>query len=104
MLLIGGYVFLAMAAYERSFLDNPRLVRLERVLPWMAVALFLGLLGLLATRTAQVTGVAENAWYPGAWVELVQQSHIGFNWFVRGTLSLIVCGLVFAIRRSRRAP
>jgi putative copper resistance protein D len=104
MLLIGGYVFLAMALCDRTACENPWLVRLERALPWMAVTLLLGLLGLLATTTAQVTGAPENAWRPGAWVELVQQSHIGFIWSVRGTLALVVCGLVFTIRSWAKAP
>jgi putative copper resistance protein D len=104
MLLIGGYVFLAMAVCERTAFENPWLVRLERALPWMAVTLLLGLLGLLATTTAQVTGAAENVWRPGAWLELVQQRRIGFIWSVRGALALVMCGMVFSIRSSARAP
>ena len=104
MLLVGGYVFFAMAMCERTAFENPWLVRLERALPWMAVTLLLGLLGLLATTTAQVTGAAENAWRPRAWLELVQQSHIGFIWLVRGTFALVVCGMVFSIRSSARTP
>ena len=62
MILIGGYVFLAIAGRERGAFDNPWLTRLERAMPWLAVPLLLGLLGLLATTTAEATGDAENAW------------------------------------------
>ena len=81
ILLIGGDVFLAMA-----------------------VMLLLGLVGLLATTTAQVTGAAENALHPGASVELVQQSHSGVIWFVRGPLrsSCMDWSSPFGSRAGRR--
>ncbi len=104
MILIGGYVFLAIAGRERGAFDNPWLTRLERALPWLAVPLLLGLLGLLATTTAEATGVAKNLWRPGAWLELVQQTRIGLIWTVRATLALVVCGMVLYVRSSPRAP
>ena len=62
MILIGGCVFLAIAGRASTAFDAPWFARLERALPWLAVSLLLGLLGLLATTTAQVTGVAASAW------------------------------------------
>ena len=60
MILIGGCVFLAIAGRERAAFDNQWFACLKRALPWLAISLLLGLLGLLATTTAQVTGVAAN--------------------------------------------
>ena len=62
MILIGGCVFFAIAGSERAAFDNPWLARLQRSFPWLSVTLLLGLLGLLATTTAEATGATENAW------------------------------------------
>ena len=103
MILVGGCVFLAIAGRERAAFDNPWFARLERALPWLAVTLLLGLLGLLATTTAQVTGVTENVWRPGAWLELLQKTRIGFVWTARATLALILFGVALYVRFSPRA-
>jgi copper resistance protein D len=103
MILIGGCVFLAIAWRARTTFNAPWFARLERALPWLAVALLLGLLGLLATTTAQATGVAENAWRPGSWLELLQKTRIGLIWKVRAALALLVFGVALYIRFSHRA-
>ncbi len=103
MILIGGCVFLAIAARAKTAFDAPWLARLERALPWLSVTLLLGLLGLLATTTAQATGMAENAWRPGAWLELLQKTRIGLIWTVRAALALILFGVALYVRFSSRA-
>jgi putative copper resistance protein D len=103
MILIGGCVFLAIAVREKTALDAPWPPRLERALPWLSVTLLLGLLGLLATTTAQATGMAENAWHPGAWLELLQKTRIGLIWKVRAALALLVLGVALYVRFSSRA-
>jgi putative copper resistance protein D len=100
MILIGSCVFLAIAVRAKTALDAPWLARLERALPWLSVTLLLGLLGLLATTTAQATGVAENAWRPGAWLELLQKTRIGLIWTARAALALLVFGVALYIRFS----
>ncbi len=100
MILIGGCVFLAIAVRANTAFDTPWLARLNRALPWLSVTLLLGLLGLLATTTAQATGMAENAWRPGAWLELLQKTRIGLIWTVRAALALLVFGAALYIRFS----
>jgi len=67
MILVGGCVFLAIAG---SF-HSPWVTRLERALPWLGFILLAGLLGILATTTAQATGVPDNAWRIQAWFGLM---------------------------------
>ena len=103
MILIGGCVFLTIAVRAKTISDAPWPARLERALPWLSVTLLLGLVGILATTTAQATGVAENAWSPGAWLEFLQKTRIGLIWMVRAALALIVLGVALYIRLSPRA-
>ncbi len=56
MILVGGCVFLAIA----GSIHSPWVSRLERALPWLALILLAGLLGILATTTAQATGIART--------------------------------------------
>lgn len=100
MILIGGCVFLAIAVRANTAFDAPWFARLNRTLPWLSVTLLLGLVGLLATTTAQATGVAENAWHPEAWLELLQKTRIGLIWKVRAALALLVCGVALYVRFS----
>ena len=100
MILIGGCVFLAIAARAKTALNTPWLARLNRALPWLSVTLLLGLVGLLATTTAQATGVAENAWRLEAWLELLQKTRIGLIWKVRASLALLVFGVALYVRFS----
>ena len=100
MILIGSCVFLAISVRGKTALDAPWLTRLDRALPWLSITLLLGLLGLLATTTAQATGVADNAWHPGAWLELLQKTRIGLIWTVRAALALLVFGVALYIRFS----
>ncbi len=103
MILIGGLVFFAIAVGERAAFDNRWLARLERSLPWLLVTLLLGLLGMLATITAEATGVTEDAWRPGAWLEFLQKTRIGFIWTVRAGLALILFGIIRYVLISPRA-
>jgi len=104
MVLIGGCVFLAIAADKDSPSENPWLIRLKKALPWLAVTLLLGLLGLLAITTAQATGVAENAWRPGAWLEFLRKTRIGLIWTARESCALVVFGCALYARASPAAP
>ncbi len=100
MILIGGCVFLAIAVRTNTAFGAPWFARLNRTLPWLSVTLLLGLVGLLATTTAQATGVAENAWHPEAWLELLQKTRIGLIWKLRAALALLVCGVALYVRFS----
>jgi copper resistance protein D len=100
MILIGGCVFLAIAERASTAFETPWIARLKQALPWLAAALLLGLLGLLATTTAQATGVTENAWRPGAWLELLQKTRIGSIWTARAVLALLVFGVALYVRFS----
>ncbi|MDQ3185682.1 MAG: CopD family protein [Pseudomonadota bacterium] len=99
MILVGSCVFLAIAG---SF-HSPWVDRLQRALPWLGLLLLAGLLGILATTTAQATGVAENAWRPDAWLALIQNTRMGHIWVGRAILALMVAGIALYIRRSPAA-
>src|SRR6476659_5446584 len=99
MILVGGCIFLAIAGSYHS----PWVTRLERSLPWLCVILLIGLLGILATTTAQATGISENAWRPQAWLALMQNTRMGQIWIGRAICALIVTAIALYLRHSERA-
>src|SRR5687768_14867561 len=99
MILVGACVFLAIA----GSIHSPWVSRLERALPWLALVLLAGLLGILATTTAQATGVADNVWRPEAWMALIQNTRMGQIWVGRATCALLVAAITLYIRFSAPA-
>jgi len=99
MILVGGCVFLAIAG---SF-HSPWVTRLERALPWLGFFLLIGLLGILATTTAQATGVSDNAWRLQAWFGLIQNTRMGHVWAGRAACAIVVLAIACYLRYSPRA-
>lgn len=104
MLLIGGCVFLALAERNNAVLGYAWPVRLKKSFPLLGFSVLVGLLGLLATTTAQATGVMENAWSPSAWLEFLQKTRIGFIWVLRAISALAVFALVLSVRKVPTEP
>lgn len=100
MLLIGGCVFLSIAGQKGSAPGPAWQVRLVKTFPWLAITLLVGLLGLLATTTAQATGVSANAWTLQAWMDFLQKTRIGFIWILRAASALAVIAVVLYVRIS----
>ena len=103
MLLIGGCVFLAIAEQTGSASRHTWPIRLKKTFPWLALTLLLGLFGLLATTTAQATGVPENAWSPQVWFDFLQKTRVGFIWTLRAASALVVLAIILHIRISSAA-
>ena len=100
MLLIGGCVFLAIADQQGAAPGPSWRTRLVKTFPWLALTLLVGLFGLLATTTAQATGVSGNAWNLQAWTDFLQKTRVGFIWILRAASALAVLAVVLYIRTS----
>ncbi|MBS0152143.1 MAG: CopD family protein [Nitrospira sp.] len=103
MLLIGGCVFLALAWQQDSTTGSSWQTRLLKTFPWLAITLLIGLFGLLATTTAQATGVSDNAWNLQAWTDFLQKTRVGFIWILRAASALAVLAVVLYIRMAPSA-
>ena len=100
MVLIGSSIFLAISAYNRVVISSPWVTRLERLLPWIAGILVIGLLALLAISSALATGVTEHAWQPGAWYAFLTKTRTGHVWMWREGFAILALGAAFLIRDS----
>ena len=104
MLLIGSCVFLALVEPKKTVLGYAWPNRLKKGFVLLGGSVLVGLVGVLATTTAQATGVTEYAWSPSAWLEFLQKTRIGSIWLLRAISALVLFGLVLSVRKSPTEP
>ena len=102
LILFGSCVFLAVIWQQKSILETPWMMRLEKMFPWLAGVIIAGLTGILATTTSDATGDAANAWNPAVWMEIVQQTQIGHIWAARMLLAIVLFFAVVKMQSSIR--
>ncbi|MCO6434935.1 CopD family protein [Nitrosomonas nitrosa] len=103
LILFGSCVFLALVARPQVRSGGAWAIRLEKIFPWLAGLILLGLVGILATTTGDATGVIANTWRPAAWSELVQQTRVGLMWTAWASLAfMLFCVMLYFRRIDRR--
>lgn len=102
LILFGSCVFLAVIWQQKSILETPWMMRLEKIFPWLAGIIIAGLTGILATTTSDATGDVANAWNPAIWMEIVQQTQIGHIWAGRMLFAVLLFCAVLKMQSSNR--
>ena len=102
LILFGSCVFLAVIWQQKSILETPWLMRLEKMFPWLAGIIIAGLTGILATTTGDATGDVANAWNPAVWMDIVQQTQIGHIWAARMLFAVLLFCVVMKLQSSVR--
>ncbi|SEF71255.1 CopD family protein [Nitrosomonas ureae] len=102
LILFGSCVFLVTIGHQKALFEAPWVVRLERWFPWMTGIILLGLMGILAVTTGEATGVVANVWSPFAWLEIVQNTQIGYIWVARAVLASVLLMVILYFQRVKR--
>ncbi|SFK34505.1 putative copper resistance protein D [Nitrosomonas aestuarii] len=104
LILFGSFFFLAIVWQKKVVLEHPAswLVHLEKIFPWLAGVVVLGLIGILATTTGEATGHIANTWNPDAWIKFVQRTQVGLIAFVRILLAASLFATVALVLRKNR--
>jgi putative copper resistance protein D len=102
LIILGSSVFFVISGDGRATLNCQPIASLMRVLPWLAAALVLGLLVMLAASTAEITGIPADAWRPAAWMGIVHDTRLGRVWTGRLVLALGLLALTIYGRDARR--
>jgi len=103
MIVLGTCVFFVVASYDKATFHDPLLDRLERALPWLVAALAVFMLLELASKTAEITDVAANAWKPGAWLGVIKHTWLGKVWAARMGLVLLLLPIAIYVRKAPSA-
>ena len=105
LILLGSSFFLVIAGSRKVLSEAPWIPRVEKMFPWLALLVLLGLTGLLATTTGSATGDETNAWTPKAWLQFIHNTQVGVIAFIRILLAVLLFAVVIYTLlkpRSRR--
>ncbi len=94
LILFGSSFFLVIAGSRKVLSEAPWIPRVERMFPWLALLVLLGLTGLLATTTGSATGDETNAWTPKAWLQFIHNTQVGVIAFIRILLAVLLFAVV----------
>lgn len=102
MVLLGSCVFLAISGSSQNNFIRPWIDRVERMFPWLAITILIGLLLILVTTAGQVTGNITNVMRPDILLDIVTNTQVGHIWLARISLALLLVVAVFYLKYSRR--
>lgn len=105
LILFGSSFFLVIAGSRKVLSEAPWIPRVEKMFPWLALLVLLGLTGLLATTTGSATGDEANVWAPKAWLQFIHNTQVGVIAFIRILLAVLLFAVVIYTLlkpRSRR--
>ena len=100
MTVLGSCVFLFIAGNIQNTVNNTWVQRIERTFIWMSFIIISGLLAILATTAAQVSGNIANLWQPESWLTIVTDSRVGHIWAGRAGLVLLLLGVIVYLRKT----
>lgn len=105
LILLGSCFFLAYAGRSVELYETVWVKRLERIFPWLAGLILVGLIGILATTTAEATGVDANALSPSAWLGIVTKTQMGQMWIARAvSAAILFVAIGLLLRKKPRKP
>lgn len=102
LILLGSCVFLAIAnTGKRAYLDI-WIEKLERLFPWFALSIPIGLIVILISTITQVTGSSTDIWQQDVWLEFINDTRVGQIWIWRISFALLLLFVVIYLRKSPR--
>lgn len=103
LILLGSCVFLAITnTGKRAYLDT-WVEKLERLFPWLAVSIPIGLVVILTTTIIQVTGSSANIWQQDVWLGFIKDTRVGQIWIWRISFALFLLLIAIYLRKSPKA-
>lgn len=103
LILLGSCVFLAIAnSGKRAYLDR-WVEKLERLFPWLAISIPIGLIVILTATITQVTGDSTNIWQQDVWLGFINDTRVGQIWIWRISFALLLLFIVIYLRKSPKA-
>lgn len=103
LILLGSCVFLAITnTGKRAYLDT-WIEKLERLFPWLAVSIPIGLVVILTTTIIQATGSSANIWQQDVWLGFIKDTRVGQIWIWRISFALFLLLIAIYLRKSPKA-
>lgn len=94
LILFGSCFFLVVVGSQKVLTESSWIPRVEKMFPWLAFVVLVGLVGLLAVTTGSATGDETNTWAPKAWLQFIHNTQVGLIALIRILLSAALFGVV----------
>ena len=103
MILLGSCIFLAIASTRKRAYLEAWIERLERLFPWLAIIIPIGLVVVLTTTLVQITGNVGNIWQQEVWLGFIKDTRVGQIWGWRTVFAVLLLIIIFYLRKSSRS-
>ena len=103
LILLGSCVFLVIASTGKRTYIEAWVERLERLFPWLAISIPIGLLIILTTTIILITGDTSSLWQQDVWLGIVKDTRMGQIWVWRAVLAILLLVSVIYLRRTSKA-
>lgn len=104
-ILLGSYICLIIAkSGTGNIASNYKswMEKLERLLPWFAIVIPLGLMVVMASTIVQITGNVSNLFQPDQWISITTDTRAGQIWILRIGISLLLLILIFVFNKIQK--
>jgi len=78
------------------------IAKLERLLPWLAACVPLGLLVVMGGTVVQITGNAGSLFQPDSWFSITTDTRAGQIWILRITISILLLVLILTLNKNQK--
>ena len=100
LILLGSCVFLAITSTKKQVYIAAWVGRLERLFPWLAMSIPLGLFIILAATIVQITGNISGLWQQEVWLGIVRDTQVGQIWIWRVVLAVLLLFVVIYLCKT----
>lgn len=76
--------------------------KLERLLPWLAICIPLGLLAVMGSTVVQITGSISNLFQPNSWLSITTDTRAGQIWILRIAISILLLILILSLSKTQK--
>lgn len=102
LILLGSCVFLAITSTEKRIYIAVWVGKLERLFPWLAMSIPLGLFIIITTTIVQITGNISSLWQHEVWLGIVRDTRVGQIWIWRVVLAVLLLFVVIYLCKTPR--
>lgn len=102
LILLGSSVFLFILSADKSAITTKWLEKVERLFPWLAVTILIGLSCILSATVIQVTGGAAKLGQLNTWWSFLSETRVGQIWIGRLAFATLLLIFVLYLRKVTR--
>ena len=104
--LLGSCIFLIIAETsvgKNALNEKPWIEKLQRLFPWLAACVSLGLVVIMACTLVQITGNTDSIWQLDKWLSIVTDTRAGQIWILRIVFSILLLILILYLHKTSKS-